>query len=640
MNHKSLLAFVLLGFAVTAYAERNVTPTIINRSQGRSADLKVAGLAEKLHLYGEDRYVNVDATVEYGQSFRSSRLAQCLFGSDLICNKTILVQGSEVADRNAHAWLADYFYLAPDYDASFSIVPKIQNVVVNLDLYIGLDNWLEGLYFRAHGPLTWSKWDLNFCEPCDVITTNSYPQGYFDWIAMENGQLLNTFGQYASGSAPAATSGVDAVVDQTTLGVTFNSLQYGKIERCSRQRTGFADLRLELGYDFLSSENYHLGISAQVVAPSGSRRDAEFAFDPTIGNGNHWEVGAGLSAHYLFWQSQAEDKYAGFYLDANITHINNARERRTFDLCGRPNSRYMLAMKMGTPVNFLRAGETNTSEGNTSVPIAQFKGVYAPVANLTTVDVHVRNSIQADVAAMFNFTMNNWGIDVGYDFWVRSCEKIKLPDRPTKNCCPNLCTSEQNTWALKGDAYVFGYLSAASGSLAINTPIALSGTQCGATIHKGTNADSDSTDCSSGEFQNCGVDNSQFAYARGPVSGNPDHFLIYPPGFTTLSNIIKTSLEPKFINCCDINFQRTRGLSHKVFANVNYTWELQGWSPYVGVGGSAEFASHSSDDCCQTIAPNCDTVCADNCCTTDCSCCLDCAVSQWAVWIKGGVSFN
>ncbi len=646
MNCKLLSALILFSCA-SVYA-RDVTPTIINRSQGRDAALKVAGLSDKVHLYDEDTYLNIDGTLAYGRSFRAKRLAECLFGDDLVNCKDIKIQGSDVAIRDAKAWLADYFYLPPDYNSSFCITPRIQNLILNLDLYVGLDSWFEGLYFRAHGPITFSRWDLNFNECCDQEFTGSFRPGYFTHDGMTNDQLLRTFGEYASGKSPLNTSGFGesngSGLDQDDIGVSFEGLNYAKIERCSRSRTGFAELRMELGYDFLQSDDYHLGLSVQVAAPAGSRRMAEFAFDAVIGNGNHWEVGAGLSAHYVLWRGQEEDRSAGFYLDVNITHINNAKEERTFDLKGRPNSRYMLAQKMGNPVNFLRAGATTASAGNTTIPVAQFKGVFTPVANLTSLDVNVRATIQADVAAMFNYTTNNWGFDIGYNFWGKSCEKISLPCLPTSDCCPSLCTIDPNTWALKGDAAVFGFMSQDSGTgsarLEQFDPVALSATQCGADIHKGTNADADVTDCTGVDrLQNCGVDNAQFAYGRGLAIDSDDQFLVHSNNTTIESDAIKTSLDPKFINCCDINFQRTKGLSHKVFFNVNRTWELDKWTPYFGVGGSAEFANRSTD-CCDTTF-DCNSTCENTSCNVDCSAsCLSCAVSQWEIWLKGGVNFN
>jgi hypothetical protein len=638
MNHKSLFALILLSCMASVNAGRDVTPTIINRSQGRDAALKVAGLAEKVHLNSDEEstYANFNVNLGYAQSFRSNRIAECLFGDDLVGCNSIKIQGSEVADRNAQAWLADYFYLPTDYDASFSINPKVQTGLANLDLFVGLDGWVDGMYLRVHGPITWTKWDLKFNELCDQNFTNSHREGYFTWDGMTSDQLLETFGEYAGGKAPLNTSGFDgASLDQDSIGVAFQGLNYAKMERCSRSRTGFADLRFELGYNMLSSEDYHFGLNVQVAAPSGSRRQAEFAFDPTIGNGNHWEIGGGLTAHYMLWRCEAEDKFVGIYLDANFTHMNNAKEQRTFDLKCRPNSRYMLAEKLGTPTQLLKAGATS---GTAVAPVKQFKGEYAPVANLTTVDVHVRASIQTDIALMVNYTTNNWGFDLGYDFWARSSEKISLPATPTKDCCPNLCTTPKNTWALKGDAAVFGFATDDSGTLLTGDPVALSATQCGATIHKGTNADADVADCTGVDsLQNCGVDNAQFAFGDQANSGAVP---LSHNGLDVASDYVKTSLDPKFINCCDINFQRTKGISHKVFGNINYTWEMDGWSPYFGAGASGEFASKSSDDCC-TDGPVCGDSCADSCCDIeDSPNSLKCALSEWRLWLQGGISFN
>ncbi len=639
MKYPKLTPFLLLfGITSALWATSDVTPTIIARSQGRNGALKVAGLAEKVHINDAANYVNVDGALVYSQSMRPHKIAESLFGADLVNCKSILIQGRDVANRDAQAWLADYFYLPPDYNASFSIDPKIQNILVNLDLYVGLDQWMQGLYFRIYGPLTWSKWNLNFNEPCDVTASGSFGPGYFDSQAMLNAQLLDTFGQYAEGLSPINTSGTST---QSNIGVSFEGLRFAKIERCARTRTGFADLRFELGYDFLQADNYHLGLNVQVVAPSGSRRNAEFAFDSVIGNGNHWEVGGGLTAHYMFWKSQDEDCAAGLYIDASVTHINQAREQRTFDLTGRPNSRYMLAEKVGRPVNFLRAGTTVTSQGSTSVPIAQFKGVFTPVANLTTLDVNVSSAIQADIAAMINVTSRNWGFDIGYNFWARTCEKISVDEQ----CCLNLC-NQIDTWALKGDGRVFGFLVAASGSgtgsLPQFEPVALSATECGATIHAGTNATANSADCTGiDSLQNCGIDNAKFAFARGTASNSTDQLLVHSAGTTATSDAIKTSLQPSFINCCDVNLQRTKGLSNKVFANVNYTWEKDTFQPYLGFGGSVEFSKHTTIECGDTSTPDCSGSCSNTTsCSSSCSDCLSSAVSQWAIWIKGGVSFQ
>ena len=644
MDKKLLLAILLTPLSLCA--DSLVSPTYLIRSQGSDASRKMVGLADKVHLYDEGRYVNLAGTLEYTRSFDQDEIAQCLFGDDLVNCNQILVQGSAITgdDRNAKAWLADYFYLPPDYDSYFCIEPTIQNVMFDLDLFVGLDDIAQGLYLRAHGPITYTRWHLNFSEPCDVVTTGSYNFGYFDHDIMFNNQLLGTFGDYAQGKTPLNTAGFDgATIDQPEIGVAFLPLQYAQIDTCEHSRSGFADLRLELGCDFCQDDDYHFGFNAQVAAPTGNRTRARFAFDPTIGNRNHWEAGAGLSAHYTFWRAQGEDKHAGFYLDLNVTHLNNAKEQRTFDLCGRPNSRYMLAMAMDRPVLYLTADDVsaaNPATADVTTPNSQFASVFSPVANLTTLNLDVRNSVQADLAAMFNYSGENFAFDIGYNFWVRTCDKFSQSNSIAQ-CCPSLCGGDRNVWALKGDAHVFGFVTGTPGDLAADEPVALSATQCGATIHNGTNVGvtDDDTCIGVNVLQNCGVDNANFAYGS---DNNENTRLVHTPGLTaTEGNQIKTSLEPKFINCCDINLQRTRGLSHKVFLHLSYTWDKNDYTPYLGFGGFAEFGKTSKCPCDVTTTPDCTEACDDTCCDTQCcTSCVDCSLSQWGVWLKGGVNFQ
>lgn len=650
MNHKFMFLALI---SASAYADREVTPTFVARSQSLDGARKLVGVTDKVHQYDIGCYWNFSIMPEYTQSFNNNKIALSLFGDDLVNCNQIRIQGSGVSDRNSKAWLADYFYLPPDYDSYFSVNPTIQNVLVDLDLYIGLDDAVRGLYLRFHGPINWTKWNLKFEEPCDVVTTGSYSAGYFAAEAIPNNQLLQSFGEYAAGghplNRPAPTFVNPSTDSDSNAAIFFTGLNYARMQKCAQTRTGFADLRGELGWNFLQCDDYHLGLNFQIAAPTGNKREAAFAFDAVVGNGNHWEVGGGLTAHYAFWHSQSEDKHAGFYIDASITHINKALEQRTFDLCGKPNSRYMLAQSMGAlpfDPNFstlrpiLTAAETSSAENTTGTsPKAVFAGTYTPVANLTTLKVKVSSNVQVDLAVALNYTSNNWAFDLGYDFWYRSCERISQPQL-CDQCGPTLC-SANDVWALKGDARVFGFVAEAIPGLSASDPVRLSATECGATIHSGTNAGASTEECAGvgPTLQNCGVDSAQFAYGDNTR-------LIYFPSTSSIDNIaanhIKTSLEPKFINCCDINLQETKSLSNKVFAHLGYTWNDHRCIPYLGVGGFAEFGSNQgcNDSCDSSPTFECGTCDNTSCQPACCSPCIKTSLSQWGVWLKGGLTYN
>ncbi len=635
-----------LGFTLISNADSQVTPTFVTRSQGRDGVRKLVGVADQIYREHAGDYKNFSVMLEYTQSFKGDDIAKRMFGNDLDCKKKrITIQGSSIQgdDRDPNAWLADYFYLAPDYNSCFTINPRIKNFLVDLDLYVECNDLFKGMYLRLHGAINWTQWDLQFEEPCDVNTIEGYESGYMDWKAMSNGQLLGTFGSYACGATPLNTSGdIESfsegniqVPPRPKMGIQFMSLQYAQIDPRAQSRTGFADLRAELGWNFVQEENYHVGLNVQVAAPTGNQTSARRAFDPTIGNRNHWEVGGGLSAHYLFYHSKDGDGNAGFYVDLSLTHLNNAREERTFDLCGKPNSRYMLAAKMGPSV-LIVGSELQVNvvvpPANSTAPQAVFESVYSPVANLTTVNIGVRRSVQADLVAMLNYTHKDWSFDLGYNLWAVTREKFSRPQK-YKQCCPNLCDGSRDEWALKGDARMFGYIATRT------VAVPLSATQCTADIHNGNNnrTDSNTTDCPGDSTeQNCGVDNPLFAYD----CSQPASSLVFKENTgVSATTHIKTSIQPLFINCCDIDLQATRGISHKIFTHLNYTWDRNGYTPYLGVGGFAEFGKNDCKTCVPQI--NCDQQCDNTCCKPNCcSDSIDCSLSQWGIWLKGGVSFE
>ena len=55
----------------------------------------------------------------------------------------------------------------PILKARSPLIRKYDNVIFDIEFYIGLDEWLDGLYFRIHAPVVNTRWNLNFKE--DVI---------------------------------------------------------------------------------------------------------------------------------------------------------------------------------------------------------------------------------------------------------------------------------------------------------------------------------------------------------------------------------------------------------------------------------------------------------------------------------------
>ena len=622
-----LLLAAMIIVLCPAFLLANV-PYISIRSQGTDSARDIVGITDKINLYDmENLYITGAITFEGTRSFDSDALAHCLFGAftPSINNSdelSIGVSGSQVPNRNPNDWLADYFGLSTTYQSRLFFKPRVTNLIIDFGAYIGLDEWLEGLYFWAHAPIVMTRWDLNFSEEVNnTLPLSGYSAGYFTPSAVPANNLVEQAANFFSdGDFPTLPNMV-----------TFEPLEFARFEQARLSKTALAEIQLALGYNFLMCQDYYLGFNFRVYAPTGNRPKGIFTFEPIAGNGKHWEIGAGLMGSYTFWRSEDEESSFGFYIVGNFTHQCRSTQTRTFDLKGKPNSRYMLAEKLGTPVTNLWAAPLQGSIANATVPAAQFKNAYAPVANLTTLKVNVSSGIQADITALFNYTACGLSVDIGYNFWARSCEKISL----RKQAGPTRLESG-NVWALKGDSRVFGFVAAdaATNPPAPGTPIALSATQSEATINSGTNAPLNSN-------LNAGVDNAQFALF---TSSDPADQLVVAPGdIGGPLTQLQTSNDPIFLSngSIDFNGARTKGMSHKIFAHLSYSWnECEDIVPYIGVGGKAEFGPRHGEPACVN-----GTACAINAnaqivSCSDCKSCQRCNLSEWGVWIKGGLFFS
>ncbi len=564
----------------------------------------------------------VGSVTEFTKSFNNLHISDCLFGTSLLgdgCCQAIKVSGSGVANRGDGDLLADNFGLATDFQSVLNINPRITNVVGDLQGYFRLDRWLCGLYFYIHLPVTNTKWNLHVCE--DVIDEGGqgYSQGYFGPGTIGRENLLNSFGDFVSGQNTPTLSGTTPLGD--AFSETFNALEFARwgIGSCgSRTKTSLADLRFWLGYDWINCECYGFGVGAVVAAPTGNAPDGRYLFEPIVGNGQHWEFGGLVKGHYQFWENcDGTHRITGF-TQANFTHLFNAKQVRTFDLCNKPLSRYMLAEKLTSNNSspFLYGDPVEGSTANPTLSTYKFAQEYTPVANLTTFCVDVSASIQVDWVAMLTYSRCNFTWDLGYNLWYRGCENIKF------DCaCENLIA--KNTWALKGDAHVFGFAAISNDDLPIdiNQPVTLGATESQATIHKGTNAGQ--TDPN----RNPGIDNPQFALA-GNQAGT--EFVLLDAD-TTSDDQTRTSIQSVFITGDDIDVcaAQTKGLSNKIFTHVSYHWECACWEPFFGAGAMGEFGSN--DKCRKK---NCDTNC-----NNDDKDCRRCSLSQWGVWIKSGFVF-
>ena len=573
----------------------------------------------------DSRYGTFSIALEYTRSIRPEQIARFLFGCDVIDCNSLAIQGSEVSNRlEQQAWLADYFGLSPAFDSRVSFCPRIENVIVNFDLYLGIGGATKGLYFRIHSPLTYTRWSLNMCEHIinEGISDDDeigFPPTYMAAEPETIDPNIIYHGSIEKNLLPQNFT--EAICGCATWGDMQSPLQFGRMTCCALTKTTLADIHAVLGWNCVLEPDYHFGINIRTVFPTGNRPCAACLFEPQVGDRKHWQLGAGLTSSWIMWTNEDnEENYLGLYFDANFLHFFKTWQCRSFDFCCKPNSRYMLLAQMG-PNDDAVTATTGPVAGDVDGTITnaeyQYQRQLIPAINYTTFNIDVKIAIQADLVIKLGYVRENWSLDLGYNLWARSGEKFSFNGQ---SCCG--CFAK-NKYVLKGDALLYGSPENPNPPPPpryFETPVPLSFSQSEADIHSGQNMKEFTNP---DNLQNKGVDNYALAYINTGVALPP---ALYSEPYT-IANLpapapaapqqIYTSIEPKIITYNDINFCRSpSAISHKLFAHIGYTWDDRedNYTPYLGIGCEAEF--NGSCDACRF------------------------AVSQWGMWLKGGIAFE
>lgn len=588
------------------------------RSQSVNAARELVGWEKYINRFepGENVYGALSITPEYTSSFRPDLLTTYFFGPAANCG-CIKVSGSLAPDRGQFDFLADYFGLPQDFESTICFKPRIQNILADINLYVGLDSWVCGTYFRIHAPLVHTRWGLNPCEKVLQEGTLPYPPGYMTVESVPRANLPENALQALSGNA--------------TFADLREPLLKSKISLCTLTKTRLSDVEIALGWNFCNTASAHVGANIRTSLPAGNKPKGEFLFEPIVGNGGHYTLGLGLTSHLLLWEG-SDGKAWNFYCDINAHHIFGAKEVRTFDwVLNGPSSRYIL---LASFVPIPRTIDNQPINGTLSNPGAshQYAGELTYSANSTNLCAEINIQIETDAVFLLSYTHEHWQFDIGYNFWARSKERVTVTDEL------NIAQT-----ALKGDAFLYG----AQTVVDISTPdnqipaglvlaaraiypanaIALQASEDNtATIYTGSNY---SNIIGVSPLLNPGVDSpedSQGAdsgapdlqtWVVSPVAGAPNTPIqsSNPVNFDAQSDDIISNIDPLSVTTPSV-------VTHKVFGNISYNLDSSNTRLhyFIGVGGEVEFDAKRKGSC-------------------PLSCDCRSALNQWGVWTKGGVAF-
>lgn len=588
---------------------------------------------------------------EYQNSFDANKLARGLFGSNVL-----RFAGSQVVDPAPFSLLADNFGLSPFFQGYMVLKPVIRDYNIHFDGYLSFDHCVQGLYLQLDANFEYQTRQLQADCSCTINNTSTvlFPAGYMS---------------VSTAPATPVENIQTALALQTTFGDKLAPTTFGRFDFCDRAEAGIAGISLNLGYDFIRCDHYFLGAFFRVVAPTGTPVKPCFVFDPIVGNGKGWELGAGVSSRWEMWNKGDCQKLTAM-LDGYVVSILKHRSLRTFDLAS-TNTALRVNYNCNTCSNSCSSSCSTSCSTGCSVTscqnscgisscsggyasstscgdcctncnaancltryelLKQFNvvdGVYTYAGNLitaadfTTRSVEVHTPVKGD--ATLRLVYSHGGIDfgIGYNIFGMTREKI------TSVGAPSCCTTSSGVYAVKGCQCVAydQYPVTVTDVITISgdpTPIALLNSASNASAYYngcGNGCGSVDNPVSIPTFQT--IDGTEYFNAACTSNGG----VLYPDGTdvtsiessptyrsatasgdaATGSGIVALVGDPNELDLC--SGTAPRQFTNKGFVSLDYTWEDHRWSPFVGFIAEVEVGNRNTD------------------------------VAQWAVLIRGGASF-
>lgn len=322
---------------------------------------------------------------------------------------------------------------------------------------------------------------------------------------------------------------------------TYNLFNFGN-NGCNNNIGGLADIIFQLGWDFLKEDSKHCGIYLRLVFPTGTdlnRYWAQYVFSPIIGNGKHFEFGAGLSFHGKLFECNDSDLSANF--DGYITHMCGANSFRSFDKNGYPMSRYALLKQLKYNIDAENKFQYNGS------------GNIVALGDLNNQCINTSLNIRGEAILDFIYTAFNWELGLGYALSGQSGESI--------NTCNESCLNSnlnEYFYGYKGKSGLTDFILNTNNTTLIpnnTTPVTIDM----ATFSAQTDA-------------NVSINGTSGAYLYGSLTKSG-------PSSVDLFKLP------------DINCSGLMGAQflNRIFAHIDYVWRDNCWQPEFGILGSFGF---------------------------------------------------
>ncbi len=214
----------------------------------------------------------------------------------------------------------------------------------------------------------------------------------------------------------ALFSADENVVSNMTEAFVQSEWQFGKISPFALHKTGVADIELKFGYEWIQQEPFHLESYLGALIPTGNAPNAEFLFEPIVGNGRHWGLMLGNAIGVEIWRDDVNERTLRVEYTGHTQYLFGKTQCRTVDLFCKPWSRYIQ----------LYRDQTQAAVANSLPSSVQASNFATPGVNILTLPIKVRPGFSNNTTVAAVFTSHRFQIEGGYNLYCRQSECLKL----------------------------------------------------------------------------------------------------------------------------------------------------------------------------------------------------------------------
>ena len=209
----------------------------------------------------------------------------------------------------------------------------------------------------------------------------------------------------------------DHVMANMTEAFMQSEWKFGKIDRQARIRTGVADIEFKIGYEWTEQEPFHLESYLGALIPTGRKPQAEYMFDPVVGQGRHAGVIYGNHVGVEIWNDEAKDRNLRIEYSGHTQYLFRNTQCRTIDLKNKPWSRY---------ISMYSSQEQATMASNLPTVNNLDHNFATPGINILTLPLKVRPGFSHNMTTAGILKMKNWILEGGYNLYCRQSECVEL----------------------------------------------------------------------------------------------------------------------------------------------------------------------------------------------------------------------